>query len=68
MSSTVYTRQQSAKQLKCSVRTVDRMIARGELKAYKIGKAGRSIRIKQQDLEKCLKPIKAYSYEAGGLV
>ena len=34
--------------------TVRRMIQRGDLKAYKIG---RSIRIKPEDIEKALRPI-----------
>lgn len=65
---TILTVGECAKYAKCSTRTIYRMISAGELRAYKLGKSGRSIRIKQQDLDKCLKPIKAYSYEAGGLV
>jgi len=47
-----YTREQIAKQLTLSVKTIDRLILRGQLKALKIG---RSVRISQEQLDEFLK-------------
>ena len=47
----VYTRSEAAKELKVSVKTVDRLILRGELKAAKIGNL---VRIKKEEIEKFL--------------
>jgi excisionase family DNA binding protein len=45
----------AAEELEISKRSVRRLITTGELPAYRIG-AG-TVRIKAEDLEKCLKPI-----------
>jgi len=47
-----YTREQLARQLTLSVKTIDRLILRGQLKALKIG---RSVRISQDQLDEFLK-------------
>ena len=47
-----YTREQIARQLTLSVKTIDRLILRGQLKALKIG---RSVRISQDQLDEFLK-------------
>lgn len=44
----------AAKFFDCTPLTVRRMIARGDLRAYRVG---RLIRIKPTDLEKALKPV-----------
>ena len=46
---------QTAHELGCSRDTVRRMIERGELKAYRVGK--RLIRIRRADLERAIRPI-----------
>jgi len=46
---------QTAHELGCSRDTVRRMIARGELKAYRVGK--RLIRIRRRDLERAMRPV-----------
>lgn len=52
--------------LDCHHSTVRKMIAKGELKAYRVG---RLIRIKRSDLEKQLKPVTgAAAYVGGGAV
>lgn len=48
------TLKETAQHTKASEKTLRRMIARGELKAYKFG---RQIRIKPADIEKALKPV-----------
>lgn len=46
---------QSAKRLNCSDKTIRRMIATGELKAYRVGK--RSIRVDRDSLLALEKPM-----------
>lgn len=46
---------QVASELGCSHDTVRRMIARGELKAFRVG--ARLIRIRRRDLERAMKPV-----------
>lgn len=47
-----------AEMLGVSTTTVRRMIARGEIKAYRIGRTKRApIRIKRSDIEKALRPV-----------
>lgn len=48
----IFTKQQAAKQLNISTRTIDRLILSGQLKAYKIGN---SVRIAQEHLSELLK-------------
>lgn len=52
---TLLTVAQTAEMLAVSVRTVNRMIERGELPAYRIGE--RSTRVKATDVARLLKPI-----------
>lgn len=47
----------------CSTDTIRRLIARGELKAYRVGTA---IRIKRTDLEKPLQPVTNLAEIRGG--
>lgn len=51
---TVYTLQEAAEREKCSVDTIRREVARGNIKAYRIG---RLIRIRAADLEKARRPV-----------
>lgn len=53
-----YTVNEAAEALKVTPKTVRRMVARGELRAYRVA---RCIRIKPGDLEKVLKPVKVYA-------
>jgi excisionase family DNA binding protein len=46
--------------LKCSTKTVRRMIANGGLRAYRLPGV-RAIRIDSRDLEKALKPVRVYN-------
>lgn len=48
--------EQAARLLQCQTKTVRRMISRGELRAFRPGKA-RLIRIARQDLERALRPV-----------
>lgn len=45
----------AADELGCSHDTVRRMIARGDLRAYRVG--ARLIRIRRMDLERAMKPV-----------
>lgn len=56
------TRQDAAELLNVSTDTVRRLIARGELKAYKVGRA---IRIDPADLRRVCKPIRTSAPMAG---
>jgi len=47
----------AADQIDVTTRTINRMIAAGELPAYRVGK--RMVRIKQTDLDALLSPIPA---------
>ena len=60
---TYLTIESAADRLACSKDTVRRMIARGQLKAYR---AGHLIRIQHRDLERALKPVT--NYQGGGRV
>lgn len=53
----------AASLLACSSDTVRRMIARGELRAFR---AGRLIRIRRRDLERALRPVTKISSGYGG--
>lgn len=48
------TRQQSAEEYGLGVRTIDRYIAEGKLKAYKVANR---VRIKAEDLDALVRPI-----------
>ena len=52
----------AANVLQVAHRTIRRMIERGELKAYRVG---RQVRIKPADLERSMKLIKVYSPSTG---
>lgn len=54
MSSSVLTIKEAAEETKSSEKTIRRMIARGDLKAYRFG---RGIRIRSADLAKAMKPV-----------
>jgi len=58
----IFTKQQVAKQLNVSTRTLDRLILSGQLKAYKIG---RSVRIAQEQLDEFLKSSEYDPFEVG---
>lgn len=57
MTTSYLTIPQAGEVLALSPTTIRRMIQRGELKAHR---AGRAIRIKSSEIERALKPIKAY--------
>ena len=57
--------QEAAKQCACSPDTIRRAIARGDLKAYRLGHS-RVIRIKQTDLDKFIRPVTALSAVKSG--
>ncbi len=65
-SSHLLTVQETAEYLKCSIPTVYRRIASGELKAYKLGKNTRSkraLRIRREDIDtQLLTPANSYEY------
>jgi len=48
--------EQAAEQLACTHWTIRRMISRGELRAYRFGKA-RMIRIDPRDLDRIKRPV-----------
>lgn len=48
---------ETAERLECSPDTVRRLIARGELKANRLGRTSRLIRIDAKDVEKLLRPV-----------
>ncbi|KAA8884264.1 helix-turn-helix domain-containing protein [Nocardia colli] len=49
------TMREAARQLGLSVRTLERLISTGDLKAYKVG--ARSVRVDPQDLSGLVRPI-----------
>ena len=51
----------------CSQDTIRRLINRGELKAFRLGKS-QVIRIRRMDLEKAFKPVTSLSQLAGDRV
>ena len=53
---TYYGIREAAEQCACSTDTIRRAIARGDLKAYRLG-SSRVIRIKPRDLEKFMRPV-----------
>ncbi len=53
----------TSQELGCSPDTVRRLIARGELKAYRVG---RLIRIRREDLNRALKPVTRVSELTSG--
>lgn len=55
---------EASEHLKCSHKTIRRMISRGELRAYRFG---RLIRIKAQDLDRAFKPVTNLADMRGGL-
>lgn len=63
----VYTKKQAAEELGISLDTVNRLIASGDLIAYRL-KGGRSVRIKHADLMAVLEPIPSVGTMAAGLV
>lgn len=64
--SALLTVQETAEYLKCSIPTVYRRIASGELKAYKLGKntrGKRALRIWREDIDtQLLTPANSYEY------
>lgn len=54
---TILTIPEAGEMLGLSPTTIRRLISRGELKAHRVG---RGIRIRSIDIDKALKPIKAY--------
>ncbi|MFC9433994.1 helix-turn-helix transcriptional regulator [Nocardia sp. NPDC057030] len=52
---TLITLREAAGQLKLSVRTLERLISTGDLKAYKVG--ARSVRVDPRDLGMLVRPI-----------
>lgn len=63
--SQMFTIASTAEYLGCSQDTIRRMIARGELKAYRYGKS-RLIRIDPADLDKIRKPVTRINEMLGG--
>lgn len=55
--------QESAEALNCSEITVRRLVSRGELPAYRLGKS-RVIRIKRRDIDKLLRPVTSLAGDA----
>ena len=51
----------------CSQDTIRRLVNRGELKAFRLGKS-QVIRIRRTDLEKAFKPVTSLSQMAGDRV
>ena len=51
----VLTKRESAAMLRCDEKTIERYIAAGRLRAYRLG--NRSIRIKRSDLLALLEPV-----------
>ncbi|MGV4290958.1 excisionase family DNA-binding protein [Trueperella pyogenes] len=62
-----YSIKQAAELWGCSEKTIRRRIADGSIKAHRIGKSGRLIRIKADQLEKALAPLPAYSPALAGM-
>ena len=57
MSRDLLTLDRAADEMDCSVRTLRRLIATKELRAYRLGNAGKLIRIDCADLDKLLRPV-----------
>ncbi len=55
--SDIITLDQAAEELQCSKRHLRRLIASGQLKAYRLGVGSHLIRIDRADLGKILRPV-----------